>query len=446
MGAFRALSSEPFPSVGGPPEPSSSLAEWLEWQRILHPKTIVLGLGRVASVWGRLGPARWPCPVITVGGTNGKGSCVAFIEAVFRMGGYRVCAYTSPHLLRYNERIRIDGREVDDATLCAAFARVEGARGDCLLTYFEFGTLAALDLFVRAAPDLVILEVGLGGRLDAVNVIDADVAVVTTIGHDHTAWLGEDLSSIAREKAGIFRQGCAAVIGQRDAPPALRAEAEARGCDVLQLGREFHWEAAEQAETWRWWGPRDRRLELPTPSMRGPFQYDNAAAALAAADSLRERLPLPVAALRQGLQRVKLAARFQVLPGRPCWILDVAHNAEAAAALAESLARWPCAGRRHAVMAVLEDKQPEAIFAPLAPLIDVWHLTQTEDPRAMPTARLQGALAEHASDKVLRPYQAVAEALEGAANRAGPDDTIVVLGSFTTAEAALRHLQAQGVI
>ncbi|AGA91366.1 folylpolyglutamate synthase/dihydrofolate synthase [Thioflavicoccus mobilis 8321] len=437
------MSADP-PQEGRPPR-FASVSDWLAWQQTLNPRAIELGLDRVVAVWARLGPARLPCPLITVGGTNGKGSCVAFLEAIYHAAGYRTCVYTSPHLLRYNERIRIDGVEIDDAALCAAFARVDQARGDIPLTYFEFGTLAALDLFVRAGPDLVILEVGLGGRLDAVNLLDADVAIVTSIGRDHTAWLGEDLGAIALEKAGIFRADRPAVIAQRSPPPALRARAEALGSQVLQLGREFDGAAGEGSEVWSWRGPDRHRLNLPTPVLRGAFQRDNAAAALMAARCLGARLPVAAAALRQGLQRARLAGRFQVLPGSPTWILDVAHNADAAAALAGNLAALPRTGRCHAVLAVLADKEPAALAGPLRPFIDAWHLTSTDDPRALPAADLAAALADVTAGAEAHTYKGIEDAFEGVAQAAAGPDTILVVGSFTTVEAALRRLAATGV-
>jgi dihydrofolate synthase / folylpolyglutamate synthase len=414
------------------------LDAWLTWQSSLHPKNIELGLDRVATVWARLGPNPLPFPVITVGGTNGKGSCVAMLEAIYSAAGFHTACYTSPHLIRYNERIRLDGDAVADAPLCDAFERVEQSRRDIALTYFEFGTLAALDLFVRAKPDVAILEVGLGGRLDAVNLLDADVSVVTSIGLDHTSWLGETLDEIAFEKAGIFRAGRPAVIGQQDAPQRLRREAEERGSRPLQLGREIVCEGAGAG--WTWKAPSGERLALPDPAMRGPFQYDNAAAAIAAIWSLREQLPVPVNAIRAGLQRARLPGRFQVLPGNPTWILDVAHNGEAAQALAANLRAFACPGRLRAVLAVLADKSPEAIVSPLVPYVSDWYLAQSDDPRAMATdvlgERLDGYLPS-SSTAVLGDLDSALDAAE-AASEAG--DAVLVVGSFTTVGSALRRL------
>jgi dihydrofolate synthase/folylpolyglutamate synthase len=417
------------------------LDDWLHWQETLHPSRIELRLERVGAVWATLGPAHFPCPVITVGGTNGKGSCVAYLEALYGAGGYRCGAYTSPHLLHYSERVRINGVPVGAEDLCAAFARIDARRGETPLTYFEFGTLAALDLFVRANLDVAILEVGLGGRLDAVNILDADVAVVTSIGLDHTAWLGSDLASIAEEKAGIFRAGRPAVIGSRDAPGRLRARAEELGARPLQLGREHGWRI-EPAGHWEWWGPDGaRRAALPTPAMRGAHQYDNAAAAICAAQCLHQRLPLPTVAIRQGLQRARLAGRFQVIPGAVTWVLDVAHNRQAAEVLAEGLARLGCNGRRHAVMALLEDKDAAGVIAPLAPLIDFWHLGPAPSDRAMALSALEAAVALASPAAASTSNATVDEALASARAAADDGDLILVFGSFVTVEAALRSLE-----
>ncbi|SDW47388.1 bifunctional tetrahydrofolate synthase/dihydrofolate synthase [Thiocapsa roseopersicina] len=416
-----------------------NLDAWLSWQMQLHPKAIALGLERVAAVWARLGPASLPFPLVTVGGTNGKGSCVAMAEAICRAAGYRTGVYSSPHLLRYNERVRIDGEDVSDALLCEAFERIDRARGEMALTYFEFGTLAALDIFVRSAPDIVILEVGLGGRLDAVNLWDADVSVVTSIGLDHMAWLGDSLDEIAYEKAGIFRPGRPAVIGQRDAPARLRAEAQLRGSLPMQLGREIDWSLGDGGG-WIWSAPSGERLALPEPAMRGPFQYDNASAAIAALRALQECLPISVNAIRAGLQRARLPGRFQVFPGSLTWILDVAHNGEAAQALAANLRAFACRGRLRAVLAVLEDKSPESIVGPLLPFVGDWYLAQSRDPRAMPvevlSKRLEGALPAPAA-VLLSDLDAALDAAEAASE---PGDALLVVGSFTTVGAALRRL------
>lgn len=414
-----------------------TLDDWLNWQAGLHPKRMDLGLERVAEVWARLGPKPLPCPVITVGGTNGKGSTVAMIESMALAAGYRCGVYTSPHLCRYNERVRLDGVPVADEALCESFERIDQAREGISLTYFEFGTLAALDIFARARPDLVVLEVGLGGRLDAVNLIDADVSVVTSIGLDHTDWLGDSLVSIAREKAGIFRAGRPAIIGQRDAPETLRAEATRIGALPLQLGREL--DHARTLEGWIWTGPDGQRLALPIPALRGPFQLDNATAAIAALTAVRERLPVPVNALRAGLQRARLPGRFQVMPGAVTWILDVAHNGEAAEALAANLREFDCPGRLRAVLAVLADKNPERLVAPIREYVNDWYLAQSEDARALPVDRLSARLDALIGANRRGAFPSVAAAIEAALVDAAPGDVLLIVGSFTTVGQALAH-------
>lgn len=416
-----------------------TLTDWLRWQETLHPSAIELGLERVACVWTRLGPKRLPFPVIAIAGTNGKGSCAAMLEAVYLAAGYRTACYTSPHLLRYNERVRIDGHEVGDGALCDAFERVDAARDDSSLTYFEFGTLAAMDLFVRAAPDVAILEVGLGGRLDAVNLFDADLALITSIGRDHTAWLGETLERIAREKAGILRAGRPAVIGHRDPPPVLLEYGERLGSRMYLLGRDFDYDPVEAA--WRWKGPGFPPLMLAPPALRGKVQYDNASAVLMCISCLGDRLPVSLANLRQGLQRARIPGRFQVLPGEPTWILDVAHNAPAAEVLAENLKAVPCVGKRHAVLGMLSDKEPAAVAGHLRQWVDLWHVGAAEDSRAMPAGDLSAALRTVDAAADIRTYTKIGEAIAGARDAVTLGDCILVLGSFTTVEAALRQIR-----
>jgi dihydrofolate synthase/folylpolyglutamate synthase len=419
-----------------------SLPDWLAWQETLHPSRIDLRLERVGAVWERLGLAPLACPVITVGGTNGKGSVVASLEAICRAAGYVTATYTSPHLLRYNERIRLDGAQATDAAICGAFARIDAARGDARLTYFEFGTLAALTLFADAAPDVVLLEVGLGGRLDAVNIIDADVSIVTGIGRDHMAWLGDTPEQIAAEKAGIFRPGRPAVIGQGDAPARLRERALELGALPLQLGREFHWRL--DAGQWQWRGPQGaRRDALPAPALRGRFQYDNAAAGLCALDCLRERLPVDNAAVRRGLHAVRLDGRFTVVPGgspgAPTWVLDVAHNQDAARALAENLAALGCTGERHAVVGVSADKDAAAMAGELSHWVSVWHAVPAPGGRAMPVDALAAAIAKGAPGARIRAHGALEAAFADIGAGVPAHSCVVVFGSFTTVEAALRN-------
>jgi dihydrofolate synthase/folylpolyglutamate synthase len=412
-----------------------TLADWLRWQEGLNPRGIALGLERMRAVAARLSLQAFRCPVITVGGTNGKGSCVAYLEAMLAAQGYRVCAYTSPHLLRYNERVRIAGREATDAELCAAFERIEAARGEVPLTYFEFGTLAALLIFQDASPDAVVLEVGLGGRLDAVNLVDADVALVSSIGIDHTDWLGPDRDSIGREKAGIFRPGRPAVCGDPSPPQSLQQQADALGARLYRLGQEFS--IREDAEAWCWRG-WDATLErLPLPALRGAVQMDNAAACIAALRLLSTRLPVSDDAVRAGLRAARLPGRFQILPGRVPVILDVAHNAEACRVLAANLAAWSSRGRTLAVLGMLSDKPAAEVARIMDAQVHAWYLGglevagrgQSAQALARRLGRLRGAVHTHAD---------VTAAFAAARGDAGPDDRIVAFGSFHTVEAVLR--------
>ncbi len=413
------------------------LQSWLRWQETLHPRDVELGLERIAAVWSRLQCDPVAFPVITIAGTNGKGSCAAMLESIYRAAGYRTACYTSPHLLRYNERIRLDGLEIRDATLCTAFERVDRARGTSTLTCFEFGTLAALDLFVRAQPEVAILEVGLGGRLDAVNILDPEVAVVTTIGMDHTAWLGDTLDLIAAEKAGIFRPHRPAVVGHRAPSGALIERSETLGCDLFVLGRDFDWEDA--GPTWRWSGLELVRTGLPAPALHGIFQRDNAATVLMTIACLNPRLPVALPHLGLGLRQTHLPGRFQIVPGAVTWLLDVAHNAQAATTLAANLGAFDCPGRVHAVLGVLRDKDPRAIVEPLAGQVDAWYLGQSADHRALPAAELRAGLEGLAADRDLHGCGGLTEALRTAAGKARAGDCILAFGSFTTVEAALRY-------
>jgi len=404
--------------------------DWLSWQEGLHPCSIELGLERVREVADRLGHRGSPGPVISVAGTNGKGSCVAMLDSILRAGGYRTATYTSPHLLRYNERIRIDGKEVDDDELCRAFAQVDQARGDISLTYFEFGTLAALDVFARSRPDILILEVGLGGRLDAVNILDPDIALISSIGLDHTDWLGADLESIAREKAGILRPNRPGVLGMAKVPVSLLREATRLGARIFRSGVEFSHQQLDNG--WNWRGPERGRYGLPLPALRGRFQLDNAAAVLMVIELLQESLPLSQQAIREGLEGVRLPGRFQLIPGDVSLILDVAHNPQAIQSLAETLRLHQTQGKTHAVYAALKDKDILGALPFLADQIASWHLPQLQGDRALSLDELGSMVTEATGSKAVRTYASVAEAFAGAHREAGKDDRILVFGSFLT--------------
>jgi dihydrofolate synthase/folylpolyglutamate synthase len=422
------------------------LTAWLAWQDSLHPHQIELGLARIAEVWSRLTDAPVAMPVITVGGTNGKGSCVTYLDAWYCEAGYRCGVYRSPHLQRYNERICIAGQEASDDQLCEAFTRVEQARGQISLTYFEFGTLAALDLFIRAAVDVIILEVGMGGRLDAVNILAADVAIVTTIGHDHMAWLGNDLAAIALEKAGIFRPERPAIIGQRQPPPELRTAATSLGAQVMQLGQEFDWQ--QQHQVWHWYGLNNASYRnLPYPKrLQGVHQLDNAATALCAAYSLKFQLPaLTTRHIVTGLQTAFLPGRCQIDCGAPTWLFDVAHNREAFSALAAAVAAYPCHGVRHLVCALLDDKDPDSLATALQPLVTHWYPTTVTSPRAMASQTLTERLIA-SGVAVQQSYSDLEAALMAAYAAAQPADMILVTGSFITVESAFAILSKREVI
>ena len=418
------------------------LSQWLEYIQRQHPESIELGLDRVREVATRLGLGRPAAQVITVAGTNGKGSTVAFIEAIARAGGWKVGAYTSPHLLRYNERVRIEAEEVADDALVAAFAVVEAARGDTPLTYFEFGTLAALWLFQRASLDLVVLEVGLGGRLDAVNLVDADVAVVTTVDIDHTGWLGSDRESIGREKAGIARAWKPLVLGEVDPPSSVLRHAYAIGANAIRLGSDFFHEPVDAAH-WRW-REVGAELRLPAPRLAAPPQRANASTAIAALRALPRALP--EAAFAQGVATATLPGRLQCLQRDGVEIvLDVAHNPQAARELAAWLRRRSPAPTV-AVFAALADKDAAGMVQALAGQVGHWYLAGLEQAgRGQEVdslaARLDGTVAGVATG-VSSGDARVADALARAIAAASPAGRVLVFGSFHTVAEALQALRS----
>ena len=413
----------------------STLAEWLAYLETLHPKAIAMGLDRVSAVYARLGVVL-RCPVITVGGTNGKGSTCALLECMLRAGGYRVGAYTSPHLLHYNERVRIDAADATDDALLEAFAAVESARLTTPLTYFEFGTLATLWLLARAELDVVVLEVGLGGRLDAVNVVDADVAIVTAVAIDHVDYLGTTREDIGREKAGIFRSGAFAICADRLPPATLLAQASAIGAKLLRIGIDYDFTAHDGQ--WSYRGPGGTRHGLPIPALRGAYQLANAATALAALDVLRDRLPVPMGAVREGLVSVELPGRLQVLPGRPVTVLDVAHNPQAAAALADSLASMGFHPQTWAVFGIMADKDIGSVIAALLPRVDRWYVASLPPPRGATAEDLRLRLqAAGVAPAAIRDFNDPASAYRAAREAVAEADRIIVFGSFLTVAAAL---------
>lgn len=421
-----------------------SLADWLAYIERQHPSAIAMGLERVREVAQRMKLPKIAQHTIIVAGTNGKGSTVAFIEAIARAAGLRVGAYTSPHLLRYNERVRIDGVEASDADLAVAFQAVESARvaqGDAIaLTYFEYGTLAALWLFAAQKLDLAVLEVGLGGRLDAVNSVDADASVITTVDLDHQEWLGTDRESIGREKAGVARAFRPLILGEDDPPASVLRYAYAIGAQAIRAGCDYFFETVDDSH-WRW---RDvsSAISLPMPQLAAPSQLRNAACAIAALRSLP--VSIGKAAHAQGVRQARLPGRLQRIQRAQIDVyLDVAHNPQAARELAQWLRLHPINGRTLVVYAALGDKASAAVVAALELDVDAWWLAGLEDagPRGLPVEafmqRLAGTAAERAST-----HAHVADALANALQVAHPGDRIVVFGSFHTVAAAMRALDA----
>ena len=403
----------------------------------LHPREIELGLARVNAVRDRLGLTQPAFAVVTVTGTNGKGSTVAMLEHSLHAAGYRVGAYTSPHLLDYNERVRIATEAVSDAELCAAFERIEAARADTALTYFEFGTLAAVDLFRQHNVEIAILEVGLGGRLDAVNAWDAEVSIVSSVGIDHTDWLGPDRESIGREKAGIYRAQRCAICGDPSPPNSLIQVAEQVGARLLRVHKDFDFECLPEGWTWR--ALDKMHAGLPYPAMRGDYQLYNAACVLMALDCLAGRFPVTMADIRAGLLNAVLPGRFQTLPGRPVRVLDVAHNAQAAEALARTLRAQVVPGRTIAVCGMLHDKPIVDVLRILVPLVSRWHVAGLAGPRGTSTEDMRAALAAAGVSEDVAPHEDIESAYAAALAEAGELDRIVVFGSFHTVGAILRQ-------
>ncbi|MGR6806104.1 bifunctional tetrahydrofolate synthase/dihydrofolate synthase [Sphaerotilus natans] len=424
-----------------------TLSDWLAHCERLHPATIELGLERVQRVREQLG-LRFDVPVFTVAGTNGKGSTCAMLESILMQAGYRTAVYGSPHLVRFEERMRLNGEVVAPELLLPHFEAVEAARlatGQSL-TYFEFTTLAILRAMSVQPLDAVILEVGLGGRLDAVNIVDTDCAIITSIDLDHMDWLGPDREAIGREKAGIMRPGRPVVVSDPVPPQSVVDHAEALGADLWRFGRDFNY--AGDRQQWGWSGRGRRWNALGYPALRGANQLINAAGVLAALEAMRPRLPVPAQAIRNGLALVELPGRFQVVPGQPTLVLDVAHNPHAAAVLAQNLDQMGYFPRTHAVLGAMADKDLAGLVAPLLPLVDTWHLCALDIGRAASPEQLQAAIetavaARPADAAPLPPHRIVLHADPVAAlgqslESADPTDRIIVFGSFHTVGGVLQ--------
>jgi len=420
----------------------ATLADWLGWQETLHPKAIDLGLERLARTLARLNWRRPSCPVITIAGTNGKGSTVAMLARILAEQGYRTATFTSPHLLKYNERICIAEQPVSDASLMAAFERIDTARENETLTFFEFNTLAALLIFETAHPDAVILEVGMGGRLDAVNLVDADVAIITSIALDHCEWLGNDIETIGREKAGVLRANRPAIYGDRQMPNSIGNIASSIAAPLFRLGHDFDWVGGSQGWTWR--GLGNGHGDLPAPALQGEIQFNNAAAVIAALTVLGDRLPVTREAIERGLLTVALDGRFQHVPNArnsAQWVVDVAHNPAAAQTLAAQLASTPVSGRTIAVCSILADKDVEGIATALKGRIDEWIVCGLESPRALSPPALAARLRAVGAP-IAHEAHDVVDACGVAERIAREGDRVIVFGSFLTVAAAIEYLNA----
>jgi dihydrofolate synthase/folylpolyglutamate synthase len=420
----------------------NNLNEWLSHLETAHPVGIDMGLTRINRVKDSLG-LHFACPVITVGGTNGKGSTCAFLESILMAAGYRVGCHTSPHLLSFNERARINSQMVSDAQILQAFSRVEEARcriSDApTLTYFEFTTLAIMDLFTNANLDVVILEVGMGGRLDAVNIVDADCAIVTSIDLDHMAYLGNTREAIAFEKAGIFRSKASAICGDPLPPQTLIDHANAIGTDLWLMGRDYSFEGDKQQ--WGWHGRGKRFSGLSYPALRGANQLLNASAVIAALMAIRDRLPVSAQDIRNGLALVELPGRFQVLPGKPTVVLDVAHNPHAAATLAQSMEAMAYHPYTYAIFGAMSDKDIDGVLKPMIDLVDYWYCTDLPTPRAAAAKDLAKRI--QAMGKEALVFSEPGKAFQSALDKAGEGDRIMVFGSFYTVAGVMAYRNNQ---
>ena len=423
--------NSPSPTLPG------TLVEWLDHCAKLHPKSVDLSLERTVEVARRLG-IRFKVPLVSVAGTNGKGSTCAMLESVARHAGYKVGLYQKPELVHFEERCRVNGEAVSADALVPHFAAVEAARGGLALTQFEFSTLAIARLLSQAPLDLVILEVGLGGRFDSVNAFDADVAVITSIALDHTEFLGDTREAIGFEKAGIARSGRPLIVSDPVPPQSIIDQAAAVGADLWLLGRDFN--VAGDKQQWGWSGRGRRYSGLAYPALRGANQLLNAAGALAALEALRDRLPINAQAVRTGLAMVELPGRFQIVPGQPTLVLDVAHNHQAVAALALNLDQMGFFPRTHAVFGAMRDKDIAGLLVRMLPLVDHWHVSNLPTPRAATAAELAAALRAAAAPKavLVDEHIAPAQALASAVAAAAPADRIVVFGSFYTVGGVLK--------
>lgn len=405
-----------------------SLKGWLDWQESLHPLAIDLGLERAAQVFHALNPDCLKPPTITVAGTNGKGSCIAYLESIYRAQGYRVGAYSSPHILKYNERIKIDGKPLSDDKICEAFARIESVRGNTSLSYFEFGTLAALDIFWRSGLDVQLLEVGLGGRLDAVNIVDPDVSLISSIGIDHVDWLGETRESIGQEKAGIFRSKTPAIVGDCDPPKSLLQSAVDKDARLYCIGRDFGYK--KQTASWDWFAGDRHISHIPEPGLKGEHQYRNASAVILAVELLAESLPVSDMSIRIGLKNIQLLGRFQLINDKIPVLLDVGHNPEAVKTLVDYLTETFPGKKVHAVFSMMKDKDIAGVLEIMNPVVYDWYFSPLTNPRAATEPLMREIFSQSSVPRVSFGFTCFSEAFNAAKKQAQDDDLLLVFGSF----------------
>ena len=414
------------------------LDQWLTWQDSLHPQSIDLGLERCTEVAVRMGILDHGYQVISIAGTNGKGSSAAMLDLIYLDAGYSVGTYTSPHLVTYNERIRVNGKYVSDAVLCRAFEKVDQARGEISLTYFEFGTLAALEIFGQSELDVAVLEVGLGGRLDAVNVMDPDVALITSIGLDHQDWLGNTRELIGREKAGIMRARHPVVCSDTDPPRSLIEHAKQLGAELYRAGIDYRCEHGDSS--WDWFYGESRIEGLPLTGLLHPALIWNGSGVLMVIELLQETLPVPLTVIKSSIGKADVPGRFQVVQRQVPLILDVAHNQPAAEKLVENLRDLELTGTIHMVIGMLEDKDHAAVLGTLAEITGYWYLVTLTGSRGLDATILNNSLKSTGIHKEAALFDTIAEAISAAEGRVGPADAIVITGSFLTVGAAMQYL------
>ena len=420
-----------------------TLDEWLSWQESLHTQSIDMGLDRIRPVFDRLIDKPLATKSIVVGGTNGKGSTSAFLESIYVAAGYRVGVYSSPHLFKYNERVRVNGEQVSDVQLCEAFEKVDKIRGETSLTYFEFGTLAAFNIFQKTKLDVVILEVGLGGRLDAVNLVDADIAIVTNVDLDHESWLGDTREKIAYEKFGIARQNTPVIFADDEPPANVTELCESHQCQLLSIGKDFGF--TQQQDSWQWWSENKKLFSLPFPSLHGFHQLKNASTALLAVHLLADALPVSMAHIRVGLSKAVLPGRFDVVQeANNLIIFDVAHNPHGIRAFVKQLNQIPKLGNNYLVLGMLEDKNLEAVIGELESQVDYWYLGGLSIPRGLSVSDLQTRVSSVVQDKNnVSAFENVEKAFVTAYQQLKTNDKLLVLGSFYTVAEAQKSLKTK---